>query len=148
VGLKLITPPNVTPISIVGMDALKQHLQEATDISDDDELITSFLNAAWQLAEAHTWRQFLTAEYRLTLQDFTAQSTHRRYGRRQSPILIPKPPCQSIDSVRYLDGDGVGVTMVENDDYIVDLESDICTIRPAYGNYWPNVRANLSLIHI
>ena len=62
-GLKIVTPPSVTPISVVGIDNLKEHLQVATDVSDDDALITAYLNAAWALAEAHTWRQFLTANW-------------------------------------------------------------------------------------
>jgi uncharacterized phiE125 gp8 family phage protein len=142
VGLKVITPPTVTPMSIVGIDALKAHLQEATDVSDEDQLITSYLNAAWKLAEAHTWRQFLTAQFRYTLTDFTAQKHHGAYGRRLANILIPKPPCVSVQSVAYLNEAGVTVAMVANEDYIVDLESDIASLWPAYGKSWPCVRRN------
>ncbi len=139
-GLKIITPPTVTPMSIVGIDALKAHLQEAIDVSDEDALIESYLNAAWKLAEAHTWRQFLTAQFRYTLSDFTAQQHHKAYSRRIANILIPKPPCISVQSVAYVDGDGNLVTMVANEDYIVDSESDIASIWPAYGKSWPCVR--------
>jgi uncharacterized phiE125 gp8 family phage protein len=142
VGLKVITPPIVTPISIVGIDALKMHLQEATDVSDEDQLITSYLNAAWKLAEAHTWRQFLTATFRYTLSDFMAQRPPNAYGRRMGGILIPKPPCISVQSVAYLNADGDSVPMVANEDYIVDLESDIASLWPAYGKSWPCVRRN------
>lgn len=142
-GLKIVTPPTVTPISIVGIDQLKQHLQEATDVSDEDKLIISYLNAAWKLAEAHTWRQFLTAEFRYTLQNFRAQNPDLAWNSRLAPILIPRPPCQSIASVKYIDTNGVLQTLVVNTDYVVDLESDITTIRPAYEKCWPGVRRNL-----
>lgn len=141
-GLKVITPPTVTPISIVGLDLLKQHLQEATDVSDEDLLIEAYLNAAWSLAESHTWRQFLTAQYLFTLLDFTAQNPHRTCGRRRANILIPRPPCQSIDSVEYLDGDGELQTLILAEDFIVDEDGDICSIWPAYGRSWPSVRRN------
>lgn len=141
-GLKIVTPPSVTPISVVGIDNLKEHLQVATDVSDDDALITAYLNAAWALAEAHTWRQFLTAEYRYTLLDFTAQMPDQRYGRRLANILIPRPACQSIDSVQYLDGDGTLMTLVEDTDFVVDDENDICSIWPVVGTSWPSVRRN------
>ena len=141
-GLKVITPPTVTPMSIVGIDALKMHLQEATDVSDEDSLIESYLNAAWKLAEAHTWRQFLTAQFRYTLTDFTAQKHHGPYRRRTANILLPKPPCVSVQSVAYLNEAGVTVAMVANEDYIVDLESDITSLWPAYGKCWPCVRPN------
>jgi uncharacterized phiE125 gp8 family phage protein len=142
VGLKIITPQTVTPISIVGLDALKQHLQEATDVSDEDQLITSYLNAAWKLAEAHTWRQFLVCSYRYTLMSFTAQQPELRYGRRLTNILIPKPPLRSIDSVKYLDGDGTQITLAANTDYFADLDSDIGSLWPAIGKSWPCVRRN------
>jgi uncharacterized phiE125 gp8 family phage protein len=149
VGLKVITPPIVTPMSIVGIDALKAHMQEAIDVSDEDALIESYLNAAWKLAEAHTWRQFLSAQFRYTLTDFTAQSHHTaysslrsRHGRRIASILIPKPPCVSVQSVQYLDPNGDLFTLVANEDYVVDLESDIASIWPAYGKCWPYVRPN------
>ena len=135
-GLKIIIQPTVTPISVVGLDLLKNHLQEATDVSDEDVLITAFLNAAWALAESHTWRQFLTAEYRYTLSSFFAQNQDNRSSR----LLIPRPPCQSIDSVKYYDADGVLTTLVVTTDYIVDDESDIWSLWPAIGKSWPNVQ--------
>ena len=139
-GLKIVTPPTVTPISVVGIDNLKEHLQVATDVSDDDALITAYLNAAWALAEAHTWRQFLTAEYRYTLLDFTAQRKGLRH--RMGSILIPRPALQSIVSVEYLDGDGATVELVEDTDFIVDDENDIAAIWPAIDTSWPSVRRN------
>ena len=139
-GLKIVTPPSVTPISVVGIDNLKEHLQVATDVSDDDALITAYLNAAWALAEAHTWRQFLTAEYRYTLLDFTAQRKGLRH--RMGSILIPRPALQSIVSVEYLDGDGATVELVEDTDFIVDDENDIAAIWPAIDTSWPSVRRN------
>lgn len=141
-GLKIVTPPTVTPMSIVGIDNLKAHLQEATDVSDEDQLIESYLNAAWKLAEAHTWRQFLTAQFRYTLTDFVVQKHHKHYGRRIANILLPKPPCIAVQSVAYLNEAGETVTMVANEDYIVDLESDIASLWPAYGKSWPCVRRN------
>lgn len=139
-GLKIVTPPTVTPISVVGIDNLKEHLTVATDVSDDDALITAYLNAAWALAEAHTWRQFLTAEYRYTLLDFTAQQQGLRH--RMGSILIPRPALQSIVSVEYLDGDGATVELVEDTDFIVDDENDIGAIWPAIDTSWPSVRRN------
>lgn len=141
-GLKLITPPTVDPISIVDLDLLKQHLHEATDVADEDELITAYLNAAWELAERHTWRQFLTATWRYTLLNWTSQDPDQTYGRYLTPILIPRPPCQSIDLVQYYDCDGALQTLAVDDDYEVDDESDIWSIRPAYEACWPNVRRN------
>ena len=140
-GLKIVTPPTVAPISVVGMDLLKLHLQEAIDVSDEDALIESMLNAAWDLAEKHTWRQFLTASYRFTLFDFAAQYPDLRVGRRTVPLMIPRAPCRSIDSVKYRQSDGTQITMALNTDYIIDDESDIWSIRPAYDKCWPCVRS-------
>ena len=141
-GLKIITPPTVTPISVVGLDLLKEHLHEATDVTDEDELITAYLSAAWDLAQRHTWRQFLTAEYRYTLIDWPAQNPDQTHGRYLSEILIPRPPCQAVTAVNYIDTGGTLQALTVDEDYIVDDESDVWSIRPAYGRCWPRVRRN------
>lgn len=135
-GLKIITPPTVTPISIVGLDNLKHHLQEATDVSDEDALIELLLNAAWDLAERYTWRQFLTAGYCYTLDNFQAQ--HPRNGRRCA-ILLPRPPLIAVSAVKYRNDAGTLTTMPTTD-YNVLSENESGMIVPAYGLEWPDVR--------
>ena len=140
-GLKIITPPTVSPIEVIGLDAIKSHLQEALDVSDNDSAISALTAAAWDLAERQTWRQFLTASYRLTLETFRAQAPDRNGN--LCPVLIPRAPTQSIESVKYKDAtDGTLTTLTVDDDYIIDDESAICSIRPAYDTNWPGVRWN------
>lgn len=141
-GLKLLTPPTVDPISIVGLDRLKEHLHEATDVADEDALITGYLNAAWELAERHTWRQFLTAQWRYTLRSWTAQNPDRSHGRYLACVLIPRPPCQSIDLVEYIDCSGDTQSLTAGTDFEIDDESDVWSIVPAFGKTWPRTRHN------
>lgn len=147
-GLKLITPPTVTPISVVGLAALKEHLREAPDITDEDDSITSYLSTAWELAEAHTWRQFLTAEWKYTLSSWIAQHPDQSHGRYLSRVLIPRPPTRSIDSVKYIDTGGTLTTLTVDDDYIVDDSGDIWTIEPAYNKCWPTTRRHPHAVQI
>ena len=53
-------------------------------------------------------------------------------------IEIPRPPpLRSIVSVKYKDHNGTEVTMIENSDYIVDLDSPVGRIVLPYGKTWP-----------
>ena len=111
-GIKIVTPPSVQPISILGLAPLKLHLNEAADVSDNDDLIASYCSAAWDYSERYTWRQLLTASFRLSL------------PRWQHVIVIPRPRTAAIASVQYYDAANVLQTL-DPADWRADLESDV-----------------------
>lgn len=145
-ALKVITAPTVRPIDVIGLDRVKDHLHEAQDVNEEDELITEMVNAAWALAEAYTWRQFLTADLELQLWNWNAQDADRAYSPSTTPVLIPRPNTQEILSVTYTDCSGSDVVL-ESSDFDVD-EDAIWKLFPAYGKSWPSVRFSPKAVRV
>jgi uncharacterized phiE125 gp8 family phage protein len=112
-GLKQTVAPTQEPVSVY---FLKQHLRIQTNT--EDALLAMYITSARKLFEEWTQRQFMTAGYTLYLDNF---ARHERYGWYigtmyfpvsewpnkewwQRPILLPKPPLQTVTSVQYYDG--------------------------------------------
>lgn len=125
-GVKIVVPPTVTPAEALGLAAIKQHLRVATDITDEDDLITDYCAAAWDLSERLVWRQMLTADLRVTLPAWSRE------------ILIPKPPTVSILSVKYYDAANVLQTW-DAANYRTDLESDVASVTPLTDVGFPDL---------
>ncbi len=81
----------------------KLHLR--VDHTDEDDYITSLIAAARQYLEEQTWRALTTQTWRLWLSRWPS-------GRS---ILLPRPPLQSIVSVRYYDSDDTEYTFGTSD---------------------------------
>ncbi len=95
--LKLITAPAAEPITLA---KAKNHLK--VDSNDENALITALITAARQLGERETKRAFITQTWKLYLDE------------SPSEIEIPKPPLQSVESIKT-------ISAVES---IVDLDSN------------------------
>lgn len=119
-ALELVTPPAVEPLLLP--DA-KAHLR--VDIADDDALITTLIKAAREWCEGYQNRAFITQTWRLHLDAWP-----REY------IRIPRPPLQSVTSVKYTDSAGSQTTWPAAE-YLVDVHSEPGRIVPAYGKSWP-----------
>ncbi len=83
--LHLKTAPTVEPVTL---DEAKLHLK--IDGADDNALITSLIIAARDLAERETSRVFITQTWHLYRDDSPAE------------FSIPKPPLQSLKSIRMI----------------------------------------------
>lgn len=83
--LKLITAPTVEPVTLAGV---KNHLR--IDSEDENALITALITTARQLAERDTKRAFITQTWRLYLDESPAE------------IYLPKPPLQSVESIKTI----------------------------------------------
>jgi uncharacterized phiE125 gp8 family phage protein len=57
-----------------------------------------------------------------------------------APIFLPFPPLIAVDSVTYLDADGVETQLVETADYRVGTEGRVPYIAPAWGTSFPRGR--------
>lgn len=128
--LSVVTPPAAEPITT---DQAKAHLVVGT--ADDDALIDRCIASARRLAEVRTRRQLMPATYTLKIDRFT------------DTIPLPRPPLQSVTSVKYIDQDGVQQTLATS---VYDVEADAVpgVIRLAYDQSWPDVRAQPEPIEI
>lgn len=120
-SITLKTAPAKSPISLA--DA-KLHCRVDDDITKDDSLIRSYIKAATENSQAITRRQFINATYQLRLDAFP------------QTIKLPRPPLQSITSIKYYDGDNVEQTL-DPSEYIVDPYPTIGRIVP--DESWPGV---------
>lgn len=83
--LKLKTAPTVEPVTL---EEAKLHLR--VDSGDDNTLITALILTARQLAERETKRAFVTQTWQMYLDQASAV------------IEIPKPPLQSVESIKTI----------------------------------------------
>lgn len=157
----LVTAPTAEPIAL--SDA-KKHLR--VDFSDDDALILGLISAARQEAEQITRRALVTQSWRITLDQFPRPSmnvasanwygpqwgvapgpltTVQADGKTGYEIWLPYGKLQSVESVSYIDENGVLQTL-SNTKYKIDTISEPGRIVPSYGNTWPGTRNEINAV--
>lgn len=120
-GLTLLTAPAVEPLSLA---EAKAHCR--VDSTDDDTLLTALIVTARRMAEQVTGRVLVTQSWRYSLDAFPCAA-----------LWLPYPPLVSVQSVKYLDGDGTLQTLVTDTDYTVHTSALLGLVVPAYGKTWP-----------
>jgi uncharacterized phiE125 gp8 family phage protein len=122
-GLTLKVAPAAEPVTLA---EAKLHCK--VDGTEDDALITALIVAARQQAEHRTGRALITQQWEQTLDSFPEDS-----------VDLPKPNLVSVQSVTYLDADGVRQTLAGTE-YQVVTDELVGRLLPAYGKSWPSCR--------
>lgn len=101
--------------------------------SVDDSYIENLIEAAREHIEHITNHAIGSQKWKIVMDDFPDGDK----------ITLPFPPLTDVDSVTYLDSDGVSATMSasESNGYIVDTDSEPGGIFLAYGSSWPSFTA-------
>ena len=99
-----------------------------SELNDEDELLSALITTAREFCENFTNRALATQTWELILGGFP----HVDY------IELPKPPLQSVTSVKYTDYNGTEATLTEDSDYIVDTDSTPGKIFLPYSKSWPS----------
>lgn len=103
---RVTVPPAFEPVTL---DEAQAHLRSNDDVTENG-IITALITAAREYCEAVTRRAL-------------AVQTIEAYPERFTRCMeLPKPPLQSIESVKYIDSAGTEHTVAETD-YIVDAVS-------------------------
>lgn len=121
--VKLITAPASEPLTLA---EAKLHLR--VDVADDDTLITALIVAARQYCESVLWRALMPQTWEFYLDEWPCDDE----------IELPKPPLQSVTSVKYTNSVGATTTMSAGD-YTVDTASEPGRVVLNYGTWWPTV---------
>lgn len=129
-GLKLITPPAAEPVSL---DDLKLDL--GISWADQDARLAALIASAREACEHELGRALITQTWELVLDAFPAG------------IRLPYPPCQSVESVKYLDADGVLQTL-SAPSYQLDSHSEPAWLVPAWGYAWPATRPEPNAVRV
>ena len=131
--LAVTTEPAIEPISL---DEAKAHLR--VDHSEEDLLIERLVTAARRTVERWEWRTHYTTTYTLYLDAFDTED---------GIIYLPRPPLQSITSVKYYDPDDTLQTWASSN-YEVDTSMHPGRLRPVSTVTWPTTDDRLNAVEI
>lgn len=139
-GLKLVTPPAVEPVTL---DEAKAHLR--LDSNADDAYILALITAARERVELFLRRALITQTFEFTLDGFPASQA---LIFSTSVIDLPRPPLQAVESIKYMDTGG-NEQMLPPESYVVDASSDeIGRVALAWTQYWPITRGSINCVVI
>lgn len=127
-GLTVTVPPVAEPVTLA---RAKAHLR--IDHDDEDENIAAAIKAARMYAETHTSRYFLDQTIRVKLSAWPSDSVIwlEMFGAND---------VTAVDSVAYLDADGVSQT-ISAANYQSELSTNPPCIAPETDYAWPSVEA-------
>lgn len=103
------------------------------DDTFENDLLDAYIAAAQREAELILGRPVGQTVYRLALDQFPDDD---------EPILIPRPPLVSVDSIAYDDADGNAATLDVNTDVQVDAWGEPGRIVPAVSTRWPDTQTD------
>lgn len=123
-SLSIVTPAAQEPLSLEEVKADRR-----ITFPDDDAVLAQKISAARAECEHFTHLTLMTQTLRLTLNQFPP-----------GPVALPAWPVQSIDQVRYVDGDGTTQTLAGSEWVLVESRKPRL-LAPAFGKTWPVTRA-------
>lgn len=121
---------SVYQTDLVTTDELKAHC--VINHALDDTKLAELINVAVEKVEKDTSRSLAETTWTLTGKYFPAE------------IVLPKPPYLSIESVEYVDTDGVTQTLASTE-YQVVSSGVTAKLMPAPTKSWPAVQAQNEL---
>lgn len=131
--LTLTVAPTVDPVSI---SEANLHLRlEGTEAAADEDLVEASISAATGSAENFTNRQLITATYEIRLDSF------------RDEIILPRPPLQSVEFIKYIDTDGNEQTL-GTAVYQVDPYSTVGRVVLVSGQSWPSTKDQLNAVTV
>lgn len=130
-SLTRITAPALEPITLAEARA-----QCRCDGTDEDALLTIYIQTARQHAEGLLESALITQTWEQTLDAFPTDE-----------IKLLKPPVLSITSVKYVDSSSV-VQTITSTDYVLDAATLPGWLLPADGVAWPQTNDVINAVRI
>ncbi len=118
----LVIPPTEEPVTLA---EIKDHLRISS--TAEDSLLTLYAQMAREAVEGECWRALLPQTWDLYLAGWPADGI----------IEIPRPPLQSVTSIKYTDEDGVTQTLAASN-YRVDIAREPGRVVLAPDADWPS----------
>jgi len=140
VGLKLVTPPAIEPVTLA---EAKAQLRLDTDV--DDAYISALIVVARERVELFLRRALITQSFEYTLDQFPAK---KYLICTNSFIDLPRPPLQSVEWIKYIDTAGNQQTLPP-ETYVVDASSnEMGRVALAWNQFWPITRWSINSVVI
>lgn len=146
-SLRSKTPPASEPLVVI--PDIRDHCRlSADEVAEAAPDLLTKIAAARQACELATRRQLITATWTLYLD--TWNEAGLRFG---DGIHVPRPPLQSITTVKYLDTAGSQQTWPKDaTGYTVDTPTGPDAPRgrvfPSYGVDWPSLRDQPNAVEV
>lgn len=122
-SISVVTPPAIEPITIA---EAREHLR--VDTEGTDTLLQTAIKTARAYVETLTKRALITRTLDVKFNCFALG------------MEIPRPPLQSVTSIKYLDLQGVEQTLDASIYRVVLNGHEPARIELAYNQSWPSVR--------
>jgi uncharacterized phiE125 gp8 family phage protein len=140
VGLKLVSPPSIEPVTLA---EAKAHLRLDTDA--DDAYISALITAARERVELFLRRALITQTFEYTIDRFPVNA-YLIYT--TSFIDLPRPPLRSVEWIKYVDAAGNLQTLPPGT-YVVDTSSnEMGRVALAWNQFWPITRWSINAVTI
>jgi uncharacterized phiE125 gp8 family phage protein len=130
--LELVTGPATEPLALA---EVRVRLR-ISHTDDDDDLDLAILRAR-EDAETRLGRALITQTWRLNLDCFPATGE----------LELPRPPLQSVSSVKYIDEDGDLQTLATSE-YVVDTSGEKGRLYLAWEKSWPSIRIEPNAVRV
>jgi uncharacterized phiE125 gp8 family phage protein len=138
-GLVRTQEPAVEPLTV---DEVKSYLTLDDDLTADDALIGMLITGVRQHVEEYTHRTLITSKWRLTLDSLCDLPCN--------VLRLENSPVQSVDSIVYLDMNGVQQTITAPGlpQYALDLSGSVPRIAPGFGQVWPITLPQIGAVQV
>lgn len=138
--LKLITPPDIEPVTL---QEVKAQLRLDPTETDFDTLLNELIPAARQWCENYQNRAYITQTWQIAYDRFPifdfyhqVRPFQHRHKPREIQLTLPRPPLQAVAWLQYTDKDKAVTTMAAAD-YLIDDFSEPAELLPA-AVQWPH----------
>ena len=141
------TAPTTEPVTLA---EAKLHLRVEADVTADDTLITSLIQAAREHVEAACQRALMPQVWTERRTAFPTAPCSRTvpgvpYGYLRAPTLAQQTiqlaggKVRAVDLVKYVDATGTLQTL-DPSLYVTELTTEPAQVVPAYGTSWPSTQ--------
>lgn len=139
-GLKLVSPPSVEPVTLA---ETKAQLRLDTDV--EDTYVSALITAARERVELFLRRALITQTYEYTIDRFPVNAF---LIYTTSFLDLPRPPLQSVEWIRYINTAGSQQTLPP-ETYVVDASSnEMGRVALAWNQFWPITRWSINSVVI
>jgi uncharacterized phiE125 gp8 family phage protein len=140
VGLKLVSPPSIEPVTLA---EAKAHLRLDTDV--DDAYVAALIVAARERVELFLRRALITQAYEYTIDRFPVNA-YLIYT--TSFIDLPRPPLQSVEWIKYIDTAGNLQTLPPATCVVDASSNEMGRVALAWNQFWPITRWSINAVVI
>jgi uncharacterized phiE125 gp8 family phage protein len=144
--LTVVTPPAGDLIAVADIKS-----QARIDSDDDDTLLQLLADSAMAHldgADGILARALLQQTWLMRLDTFGNLYAADIIGRVYNQILVPLPPLIAIDSIKYIDVNGVQQIVDPSIYQLVPAGTRHAVIVPSYGNQWPSPRGQMDAVQV